>query len=310
MFTRRQAVECGYTERQLKTLTGHAGDWVVIRRGVYAERQLHSALDEVGRYLLAVRAAVLTGSKDAVVTHTSAAAVHQMPTRPRWRELVHLTRPDVRGGRTENGVKHHRPALPDRDVVVVQGLTVTGLARTGVDVAREHGLEDGVIACDAARRLGAAEDELARCVEDGRHHPHNTVARGAVALSDGGAESIGESLLRLLVLELRIGRPETQYCISEGGRTAWVDLRVGRHLFEFDGRVKYVERERGGLADRPPGEIVWAEKQREDWLRRARGGHGMSRVVWRELFGAARAQTARRLRSEYEDTVRRLGTEL
>ncbi len=118
--------------------------------------------------------------------------------------------------------------------------------------------------------------------------PHVTRARAAVEIADGGAQNVGESLLRLMVLELGIGRPETQYVVTEGSRRAEVDLRVGRHLFEFDGRVKYVDREHGGVADRPVTQVLWEEKQREDWLRRVYGGHGMSRVVWDELFGDAR----------------------
>jgi hypothetical protein len=38
-----------------------------------------------------------------------------------------------------------------------------------------------------------------------------------------------------------------------------VDLKLRRHFIEFDGRVKYLRRERDGLADRTPDEIVWEE---------------------------------------------------
>jgi hypothetical protein len=307
IFTRQDAVACGYTERQLKTLTGHGGRWLVLRRGVYVDRAYVERLGPDTRHLLAVRAVNLTAQRPAVVSHTDAAALHGFPTRPWWLELHHLTRPGVLGSRTEAGVKHHRALLRDQDVVVVAGLRTTSLARTGVDVAREHGFEDGVIACDAALRLGATLDELVEQVELGRHWPHNAGARAALKVADGGAESIGETLMRLLVYELEIGRPETQFAITVDGRTAYADLRVGRHLFEFDGRVKYVERDQGGVADGPVNEVVWREKQREDWMRRAHGGFGMSRVVWHELFGRARATTKRRLRQEYLDTERRFG---
>ena len=307
LFTRADAVAAGYTERQLKTLTGHRGRWLVIRRGVYAERELVASLDEDGRYLLGCLAAALASHGAAVLSHTSAAAVHVMPIRPRWRSVVHLTRPDVTGGRGEGGVKHHRALLPEKDLVVVNGIAVTSLARTAVDVAREHGFEDGVVAADAALRLGATRGELDACVEECRSWPHNTSARAAVEIADGGAESIGETLLRLLLHELDIGKPQTQYVVTDGRRTAYVDLRVGRHLFEFDGRVKYVERDLGGVADRPPNQVVWDEKRREDWLRRTGGGYGVSRVVWEELFGPQRRRTKERLLAEYLETLRRFG---
>ena len=54
-------------------------------------------------------------------------------------------------------------------------------------------------------------------------------------------------------------------------------------------------------------EVVWAEKRREDWMRRTNGGYGMSRVVWSEMFGVERRRTQRRLRAEFADTLRRFG---
>ena len=130
--------------------------------------------------------------------------------------------------------------------------------------------------------------------------PYVSPAHAAVAVADGGAATVGESLLRLMVLELDIGVPETQFVIRDGSRWAAADLRVGRHLFEFDGRVKYVGRARGGVADRPVDEVLWDEKRREDWLRRVDGGYGVSRVVWQEMLGAERRSTLRRLYDEYQ----------
>ena len=312
VISRQDAVRCGYRERELKTRTGHGGDWVVVRRGWYAEREVWDRLDVDGRYLLQARAAAHAMRADAVLSHTSAAAVLGMPLRPRWRELVHVTRPGVRGSRTEGGVKHHLAAFDERDLLprgeeTGPVLAVTGLARTAVDVARELGFEDGLVACDAALRLGAARSDMVEALDRMRSWPHVTRARAAARLADAGAQTIGETVLRIIVLELDIGVPETQFVVREGDRWAAVDLRVGRHLFEFDGRVKYVERERGGVADRPLGQVVWDEKRREDWLRAADGGYGMSRVVWEELWGRARVALKRRLLAEYAETVRRFG---
>ncbi len=307
VFRRSDAVRCGYTERELKTLTGHGGDWVVVRRGCYVERTVWDVLDDEGRYALRVRAALLVQTRDAVPSHGSAAVLLGLPTRPGWRELVHVTRPGVTGSRTENGVKHHLAGHDARDLAVAGGLETTGLARTAVDLGREHGYEDGVVAADAALRLGASRADLRRAIERMTFWPHVTRARAALAVADGGAQNVGESLLRLMVLELDIGIPETQYVVREGSRWAAVDLRVGRHLFEFDGRIKYVGRALGGVADRPVTQVLWDEKQREDWLRRAQGGHGMSRVVWSEMFGTERRRTLRRMAEEYRRTESRFG---
>ena len=306
-FTRRDAVQAGYTEREIKTLTGHDGGWVVLRRGVYVERSFHDDCSDDERYVLQVRAVGRLLTKAAVISHTSAAALHGLPMRNRWRELVHVTRPGVRGGRGESGVAHHRSELRPGSVVELGGLTVTGLARTGLDIGRSFGFEDGVVAIDAALRLGATRQQLRD--ELGRMWcwPGISRSRAAAAFADPGAATIGESVLRVLVAELDLGEIETQFEVTDGVRSTYADLRIGRHLFEFDGRVKYVDRARGGVADRPVHEVVWAEKRREDWMRRTNGGYGMSRVVWSEMFGVERRRTQRRLRAEFDETVRRLG---
>jgi hypothetical protein len=307
IVTRAQAVACGYSERELKTATGHGGPWVVVRRGCYTEREIWSRLDDDARYQLKVRAALLVQTRKAAASHTAAAALLGMPLRPRWRELVHVTRPGVTGSRTENGVKHHRASCRDSDLVLIDGLLVTGLARTAVDIGREHGYEDGVVAADAGLRLGAARTDMDDVVGQMTHWPDIIRARNAVQVADGGSQNVGETLMRLMVLELGIGVPETQYVVREGPRWASVDVRVGRHLFEFDGRVKYLGRASGGVADRPVEDILWDEKQREDWLRRTGGGHGVSRVIWTEMFGEQRRRTLRRLWNEYQQTVQRFG---
>jgi hypothetical protein len=306
-FTRAQAREADYSERQLRTLLRPGGEWAVLRRGVYAERAYVDGLDTAGRYLLGVHAVVLSSLPGNTVSHTSAAVVHGMPLRPHWLALHHLTRPGVLGGRTDNGVTHHRARIDDLDVTERRGFLVTSMARTAVDIARLHGFEDGTVAADAALRLGATRSELTTMLERCRSWPNNTQARQAVRVADGGAETVGETLTRLLVLELDIGEPETQFKITDGHRTAYVDIRVGRHLFEFDGRVKYRGRASGGVADRPIEDVLWDEKLREDWLRNVDGGFGLSRVTWDDLLGAARRRTKQRLAADVAATVRRFG---
>ena len=298
VFTRRQAVHAGCSEREIKTRTGARGDWIVVHRGVYCERWRWERADAIERHALRVAATALVATAPSVSSHGSAAVALRMPTRPRWLELVHVTRPDVLGGRVEGGVKHHR-GWTDSDVLQDGHLWLTAPARTAMDIGREHGFEDGVVAADAAMRLGATDADFARVLDRMTYWPGVTQARAAAAVADKGAETVGETLTRLLVLELGIGRPETQFCVQSEGRTAWVDLKLHRHFVEFDGKVKYLGREDGGVAEKSPAQVVWEEKQREDWLRRYDGGHGVSRVIWSELMPAERERTKRRLLQEY-----------
>src|ERR1700712_5130312 len=155
LFTRKQAVEAGCTERELRTMMAVHGPWVVVRRGVYAERVLIESLTGYDdRMRLVDRAAHLTASTEHVMSHDSAARARRIPMLvPRF-ELSHLTREGVGGTRTERGVKHHLTRIDLADVETVDGMPVTSPARTAADLAREHGITAGVIAIDHVLHLG------------------------------------------------------------------------------------------------------------------------------------------------------------
>jgi hypothetical protein len=190
----------------------------------------------------------------------------------------------------------------------VQGLHVTGIGRTALDLGREHGFTAGVVACDGALRRGVTRGQLEAQLATMLCWPGITASREAVLYADPGAESVGESLSRLLLDELDLGVVDTQFPVRTASGTFWCDLRIGRHLFEFDGRVKYVRIEEGGVADRDPGDVVWDEKNRERLL--VAEGLGVSRIIWDDLWGRARERAKHRLRAEYALTVNRFGTVL
>lgn len=296
LVTRRQAVQAGCTERQLKTALSPGGALVGVRRGVYVERWEWDQADEEHKHLMRVVAATLTLQVPYVLSHTSAAVVHGLACRPFWREVVHVSHPGVLGGRTESGVKHHPAGVPDDQIVRIGSLGVTTLERTAVDIAREHGIEDGVIACDQVLHRGGRRSAMRDVLTQMRSWPNVTLARKAVFLADGGAENMGETMARLLVLELGFGNPATQVWIEDGARRARVDLLLHGHVFEFDGRRKYVGKANGGVTD-DVERALWEEKQREDWLRSL--GFAVSRIVWADLFGSTRRIALRRLEREY-----------
>ena len=305
LITRRQAVEADYSERELRTLTAVNGAWVVVRRGVYVERQVWDAVDPfVGQMALRDRTAHLAMTQPHVLSHDSAARAHALPLLRPPHSLVHITRAGVGGSRTEHGVKHHL-AKRTPTIEVAQELPVTGVARTVVDLGREHGLPQGLVACDRALHLGTPALDLHAELAVQRSWPGTTKARAAVRLADGGAESPGESLARLLILELGIGEPHTQFPVRVGRTVFWTDIRVGCHLFEFDGRIKFTRPEQGGVAERPPGDVAWDERKRQQLI--CSEGVGMSRLIWDDFWGAARARAKARLRAEYDVTLARFG---
>jgi hypothetical protein len=310
LVKRAQAHHVGYTERELRTLTAPHGPWVIVRRGIYADRAVVNAASESddGLAKLQDRAASLAMVHTHVMSHDSAARIWGLPLLEPKKPLIHVTREGVIGTRTDAGVKHHltQPGLVEG--YVVDGLPVTNLARTSLDISREHGIEAGAIAVDAARRRGVDLSVLAREVSVMKHWPNVTSARASIEASDPGAESPGETLLRLALREADLGEIGTQFPLRLGSQVAWVDLRIGRHVFEFDGRVKFRRFEDGGAARGSIEDALWAERTRQNEI--CELGLGVSRVTWDELLGRRRSETIARLTREFRLTVDRYGSTL
>lgn len=309
VVTRRQCLAVGYTEVELRGLTSVHGPWVTVRRGVYAERALWDQLtgwDERSR--LRDRAVHLAMTTEHVMSHDSAARALGIPLLRASHELSHITRPGVGGSRTERGVKHHLTRIPLGDTVVVDLMEVTGPARTGVDLAREHGLASGIVALDHVLAQGIPRAALELELLTMWCWPGVRTAREAVTRAHPGSESVGESLTRILIDDAGMGPAEPQFPVWVDGHVYWIDLLVGCHGFEFDGRRKLRAVERGGLADRQVEDLLWDERARQIAI--CGEGFGMSRVSWDDLFGRARERTTERLKREYAVTVDRFGTQL
>jgi hypothetical protein len=280
---------------------------VVVRRGVYADAELWAALgSEAERHRLRTRAATLHMRRDYVLSHDSAAYEHGLEILQPPTPYVHVTRYGVTGAWTRHGIKHHLAPFGREQKMRIGDLQVLDLARTAVDIAREHGEPYGEIACDAVLRRGVPRKELEAAVLAMTSWPHVTRTRRAVNFADPGAANLAETMGRILVSELGLGDVDTQFPLElEDGRVVWADMRIGLHLFEVDGKVKYTPVEDGGVATRPLTEVVWEEKKRERLIRRQ--GLGVSRIIYADYWPPQRAEALIRLREEYDDTVSRFG---
>lgn len=307
LITRRQAIEAGMSAEQIDRLV-RTGKWTVIRRGVYAETAYAESLTSTrDQRMLWDRAASIRLRKDHVLSHDSAAYLLDLPILHARPPITHVTRPGVVGSHIRHGVKHHLAPFADRQVVEARGLKCLDLARVALDIAREHGYRAGLVAVDSALRLGCTMLDLRAAAAAMRHWPYKTVVDDVLASASADTDSIGETLARELISELGFGVPQVQFGLTADGRTAWCDLRLGRQLFEFDGHVKFQRIDEGGFAT-DPGDALWLEKQRQDWV--CGFELGMSRLVWNDLWGTERERTKQRLTREYLATCRRFGTDI
>jgi hypothetical protein len=228
-----------------------------------------------------------------VYSRATAAAIWRLPRIGTWPDVAHVVAPPASGGRSEGRLRRH--AVGAGKVDIVDGLRVTSLARTVVDVGRFDGFLNGVVAADhalrgiglvAPRRVAVGIEELEREVALFPRGRGVAIAREAIRFADGGAESAGESLSRVRMRELGIPAPELQLVIRDAEGAMRVDFcwRSRRIVGEFDGIAKYLREElREG---RTPAEVVVAEKRREDRLRRL--GWFVIRWGWDDALSASR----------------------
>ncbi len=179
------------------------------------------------------------------------------------------------------------------DVVLrTSGATGDVLAPAIVQLALDHGPLPGVVAADNATHRGlTTKDALAEAVALLGRWPHSGRARTMLSLVDARSESVGETRLRVLltVAGIRVV-PQVPIAEPDGQVVGWADLVVDgtNVVIEFDGRLKYAA---GGP------EVLWAEKRREDGIRRL--GHLVVRVTWADfatphrIVGRVRREIAR-----------------
>ncbi|MCA9571825.1 MAG: hypothetical protein KC656_28505 [Myxococcales bacterium] len=308
LFTRTQALAAGYSEAEIRARLGsRTPDWRSVRRGVYVLSARAEGASVPQWRWWGDLAAHLTMALPHALSHDSAARALEIPLLDLHAGLSHVTRTGVGGSRTQHGVKHHLGRERPARILRVQDVPVTGRARTALDLAREHGFSAGVVAMDHVLARGATmrefELELARMTS----WPYVKTSRAALAFADPGAESVGESLTRVLLAELGWGPLVTQFPVPVAGGVRWCDLRVGRHLVEFDGAAKFRSVDDGGFAIVDPAQVAFLDRQRDTDVGQL--GLGISHVSWRDLFSARREAKAR-LRPEEAPTRGRYGSRL
>lgn len=251
-----------------------------VRRGAYVEGALPA--DPVARHRQLVAATMPLLAEDAVVSHRSAAVVHALPLLADPPTRVEVTRPSARGGRDRGRVHAVAAPLVPGEVLLVDGLRVTSLARTVVDVARTRPFVEAVATGDAVLARGVSPFDLEAALTSAVRRPGVAAARRAVRFLDGRSESVGESMSRVVLAHAGVPAPQTQLVIVDdrGREVARCDFGWVEHgvVGEFDGRVKYGRLVRSGETSE---DVVWREKLREDLIRDL--GWEVVRWTWRDL---------------------------
>ncbi len=304
VFSTADARALGYTTRVITRMV-HTRQWVRLRRGWYTLGWLWDAADARAKHVLTARAVMRPLAGRVALTRTSGAVALGLEM---WRptlDTISVVRLDGRRGAVEHGVTHHEqpremgPCLQLDDDLVVAPPTWT-VATAMMDASLEGAV---VIADSALNRLVSSKPELDDLAESWQRWPGSRPLRLAVRLADGRAANGGETLGRIVVFwRFGLPRPELQYEVhGPNGEVAFTDWAWPERnvLGEFDGKRKYM---RDALPEEEPGEVVWREKLREDWIAAATDTV-MRRMIFRDIFRPA--QTAERFRQALERGERR-----
>ena len=279
LHRRRDALSLGVVDHEIRARY-RRGEWQRLGNGVYVDAAESAALDVEARHLLRANAIMPSLSDDAVLSHESAAVVHGLPLFGVELGPVHVTHNRRGGGRVNESVVTH--CFPLDDVVVIDGLRVTSLPRTVVDIARTRSLDSAVVLGDRAMRMGVSREELVEELACARRRQGVAKARRAVERLDARSESVGESLSRIRLWQHGFDDVELQVEVRDAhgkllGRTDF--LVASTVVCESDGKVKYGKYLRPG---EEPGDAVFKEKKREDAIRDC--GYPVVRWTWADLW--------------------------
>lgn len=256
---------------------------------------VHQAVFAVGHRLLTIEgrwmAAVLAGGRGATLSHSSAADLHGLTALRR--PHAHVTAP--RRLRARRGISFHESTLPADEYDLRDGIPVTTVARTLIDLAAVTSMVRLEQAVARAEHRGLADSpSLAELVT--RYPGRRGMAALRTVLAAGRLGGIAASELELRFLEFldsrRLPRPQVNQPLEPAGRRMIVDCLwpAERLVVELDGRGHH-------------GHEQAFEADRARDLALAAAGYVAVRVTWwrlhqepdeleRELREALRARAA------------------
>jgi len=250
---------------------------VPVGYGAYARPAVAATVAQgpAGAQRLRMASVLAVAGPGDVGSHHSAAAIHGLDLLGHQPGDLAVTRPPGGSQKARAGVHVHVAALPGGHVTVRNGVRVTSVARTVVDLARTSPFRDGVVVADSALRTRqTSKDELLAVAADCAKWPGIQRARSVVDFCDGKSESVLESISRVAFRDHGLPAPELQACVGgdEDGVVGRADFLWRRYgtIGEADGAVKYADTRR-----------AISQLRRDAALRRA--GFQVVHFTWDEI---------------------------
>ena len=272
VFLRREALECGYTDKAIRSrLRAHA--WHRVRHGTYCFMDQWAPLFAEERHLVLAKAVLRTTPGPVALSHTTALLAHGVAVWGAALDRVHVTRLDDGASREEKDVKHHVGKVGPADVTQVGGLPVMAVPRAVIEAASILETQSALVSADSSmfRKL-CTPDDLRAAFEACHHWPGSQKIHVVLNRMDGRHESVGETRSDYLFWRHGLPQPVPQWKVYDYNGIfvarldfAWPELGVWG---EFDGQGKYLKFLKQGQR---PEDAVIEEKNRENLVRALTG---------------------------------------
>lgn len=227
-------------------------DILAIGSGVHLERHVAESLDATG--LLRMRAhGVVLSQPEAWISHTTSAALANLPLPRRTEGDLHVSVPLHRAAVRRSGVIPHQQAVDVTELRTAGDLTVSGPERMFLECATLLALDELVALGDALVRTPRPRHEgrsspyssrsaLSAYVSRHRRTPGLRPAAEALDLVREGADSAPETRMRLALM--RAGLPEPQLQVpadSLDPRSPVADMAYATQklALQYDGHVHF-----------------------------------------------------------------------
>ena len=205
------------------------GRWWRVVRGAYAPVEV---ADGVTTRAAALR---LVLPPDVVPSHRTALWLLGLDV---LGERLQVTAPRGRHLLDRADLQVFSAALPDTELVLVDGSPSVSAARAFVDVARRESLVEAVAVGDAVLRAGAAwPEDLLEAVEAATGLRGVRGARAVLPHLEPRSESPMESRFRMRLVIGGVPRPQAQYDVYDAaGHVGRTDFHLDGVVLEYDGR--------------------------------------------------------------------------
>lgn len=239
--------------------------------------------------LVRAKAGWLWSRRRGIVAGNGAAAAHGA----KWvdleapLEMIHSNRNPLAG------LDVRTVEIQEDEIIRVDGVPITSVARTALDIGSWYPRDDAVASLDALARathLKAADVEL--LMQRYARHPGIQRARTALDLMDAGAQSPRETWLRLILVDGGLPRPQTQIPVYDGPGNPFAYLDMGWE--EIKVAAEYDGEEHRASSRRYNWDLRRAERiQRQGWINvRVAAGERKSDIL-RRVFAARAVRLSR-----------------